>query len=107
MPKSEPHTTGFGWRAPSQLKNLKRDGVVHGDCCRKTCYEKSSVIPLLFVNLQPPNHTSINTCLRFVADECKKWQQRHVVTYDQSLFIKAMDIVSQADETDVLSKVIS
>ncbi|GBM44412.1 hypothetical protein AVEN_128273-1 [Araneus ventricosus] len=35
----------------------------------KRCYKKSAVIPLPFVNLQPSNATSINTCLHF-AEEC-------------------------------------
>ncbi|GBL95260.1 hypothetical protein AVEN_37721-1 [Araneus ventricosus] len=83
---------------------------VHMNPCRHTgiisiiCYEKLSVIPLLFVNLQPPNLTSINPCLLFAADECRKRQQRHIVTFDQPLSIIAMYTVSQADETDALSK---
>ncbi|GBM68502.1 hypothetical protein AVEN_144208-1 [Araneus ventricosus] len=73
---------------------------------RKRCYEKSAVIPLPFVNLQPSNPTSINTSLRFAAEECRKRQQRCIVTFDHPLFIKAMNIVSQVNETDELFKVI-
>ncbi|GBM27735.1 hypothetical protein AVEN_25354-1 [Araneus ventricosus] len=54
----------------------------------------------------PSNPTSTNTCLRFAAEECSKRQQRCIVTFYQPLFIKSMDIVSQANETDELSKVI-
>lgn len=72
----------------------------------QSSYDQSAVIPLPFVNLQPSHPTSINTCLRFAAEECTKRQQKCIVTFDQPLFIKATDIVSQADETDVLSTVI-
>ncbi|GBN93397.1 hypothetical protein AVEN_189782-1 [Araneus ventricosus] len=77
----------------------------HEDCRRKnlTC-EKSAVIPLPFVILQPSNLTSIYTCLRFADEECRKRQQRYIMTFVQPLFIKAMDIVSQADDTDELFK---
>ncbi|GBO20054.1 hypothetical protein AVEN_139696-1 [Araneus ventricosus] len=67
---------------------------------------KSAVIPLPFVNLQPSNPTSINTYLRFAAEECRKRQQRCIVTFDQSLFFKTMDVVSQAGEIYELCKVI-
>ncbi|GBM91898.1 hypothetical protein AVEN_112925-1 [Araneus ventricosus] len=87
----EPHT---GWSGFMEI------------AAGKKCYEKSAVMPLPFVNLQPFNPTSINTCLRFAAEEYKKRQQRCIVTFDQSLFIKDMDIVFRADETDELSKVI-
>ncbi|GBN52973.1 hypothetical protein AVEN_47393-1 [Araneus ventricosus] len=79
----------------------------HGYCGRKKrCYNKSALIPFPFVNLQPSDPTSINTCLHFAAEECRKQQQRCIVTFDLSLFIKAIDIVSQADEIDELSNVI-
>ncbi|GBL93748.1 hypothetical protein AVEN_166786-1 [Araneus ventricosus] len=42
----------------------------------KRCYDESAVIPFPFANLQPSNPTSINTCLRFEAEECRKRQQR-------------------------------
>ncbi|KAJ8888474.1 hypothetical protein PR048_007964 [Dryococelus australis] len=42
----------------------------------KISYEKSAVIPLPFVNLQPSNPASINTCFRFAAEGCRKRQQR-------------------------------
>ncbi|GBN19828.1 hypothetical protein AVEN_122330-1 [Araneus ventricosus] len=72
----------------------------------KRCYNKSAVIPFPFVNLQPSNPTSINTCLHFVAEECRKRQQGCIVTFDLSLFIKIIDIVCQADRIDDLAKVI-
>ncbi|GBN50756.1 hypothetical protein AVEN_185748-1 [Araneus ventricosus] len=72
----------------------------------KRCYDKSAVIPFPFVNLQPSDPISINTCLHVSAEECRKLQQRCIVTFKLPLFIKAIDIVSQADEIDELSKVI-
>ncbi|KAJ8887374.1 hypothetical protein PR048_013589 [Dryococelus australis] len=77
-----------------------------GDCRRKKILTKSQQIPLPFINLHPSNPTSCNTCLHFAAEECRKQQQRCIVTFYQPLFIKAMDIVSQADKVDELSKVI-
>ncbi|GBN00780.1 hypothetical protein AVEN_126226-1 [Araneus ventricosus] len=71
----------------------------------KRCYEKSAMILLPFVNLQPSIPTSINTCLRFAAEEYRKRQQSCIVTFDLPLFIKHMDIVSQEDETAEMSKV--
>ncbi|GBO12982.1 hypothetical protein AVEN_236567-1 [Araneus ventricosus] len=62
------------------------------------------MIHLPYVNLQPSIPTSINTCLRFAAEECRKRQQRCFVTFDLPLFFKAMDIVSQEDETAEMSK---
>ncbi|KAJ8897634.1 hypothetical protein PR048_002983 [Dryococelus australis] len=73
---------------------------------RKRSYEKSAVIPCPSSILQNSNPTSVNTCLRFAAEECRKRQQRCIVMFDKPLFIKAMDIVFWADETDELSKMI-
>ncbi|GBL90431.1 hypothetical protein AVEN_178858-1 [Araneus ventricosus] len=90
-PKSaeEPHTGWSGF-----IKNA----------AGKRLYEKSAVIPLSFVNLQPSNPTSVNTCLCFADEECRKRQQRCIMTFAQPPFIKAMDIISQSYDTDELSK---
>ncbi|GBL80795.1 hypothetical protein AVEN_26231-1 [Araneus ventricosus] len=88
-PAEEPHT---GWSGFT--KNV----------AEKRLYEKSTVIPLPFVNFQPSNRTSVNTCLCFAVEECRKRQQRCIMTFVQPTFIKAMDIVSQADDTDEMQK---
>ncbi|GBM09224.1 hypothetical protein AVEN_226719-1 [Araneus ventricosus] len=67
---------------------------------------KVSSDTLAFVNLQPSNPTSVNTCLCFADGECRKRQQRCIMTFVQPPFIKAVDIVSQADNTDELPQVI-
>ncbi|GBM87392.1 hypothetical protein AVEN_168640-1 [Araneus ventricosus] len=54
--------------------------------------------------LQPSNPTSVNTCLCFTDEECRKRQQRCIMTFVQPPFIKTMDTVSQADDTHELSK---
>ncbi|KAJ8887203.1 hypothetical protein PR048_013418 [Dryococelus australis] len=68
----------------------------------KRSHEKSAVISLPFVNLQPSNPTKNYTCLHFAAEEYRKQQQKSILIFDQPLFIKAMDIVFQSDESDML-----
>ncbi|GBN79298.1 hypothetical protein AVEN_78919-1 [Araneus ventricosus] len=72
----------------------------------KRCYDKSAVIPFPVVNLQPSNPTSNNPCLRFAVEECRKQQQRCIVTFYLPLFIRAIDIVPQEDVIDEPSNVI-
>ncbi|GBL98622.1 hypothetical protein AVEN_19682-1 [Araneus ventricosus] len=80
----------------------------HEECRRKKMIRKvsSDTLVLLFVNLQPSNPTSVNTCLCFADEECRKRQQRCIMTFVQPPFITDTDIISQAYDTDELSRVI-
>ncbi|GBN45522.1 hypothetical protein AVEN_167105-1 [Araneus ventricosus] len=64
-----------GWSQVCRRTYTGCSGFMH-IAAGKRCYEKSAVILLPFVNLEPPIPTSINTCLRFAAEECSKRQQR-------------------------------
>ena len=57
-------------------------------------YETSAVLPLPFVNLDPGNLSIIYTSLLFAVEHCKKDNHPFcIVTFDQPLYAKAMDIV--------------
>ena len=65
-------------------------------------YETSAVMPLTFVNLDPINSTTIYTCLLYTADLCRKHNQSNcIVTFDQPLYAKSMNILL-ASENDLL-----
>lgn len=59
-------------------------------------YEKSRVLALPFVNHPPSYYSTILTVLNYAVEETKKsGQSTCIVTFDQPLYIKAKDIVSQ------------
>lgn len=70
-------------------------------------YQRSAICPLPFANLSPTNPSTIYTCLQYAIEECKKQGQNTcIVTFDQPLFNKALDIVLAADSGSPLSSVI-
>ncbi|XP_034250200.1 uncharacterized protein LOC117650724 [Thrips palmi] len=56
-------------------------------------YEVSSVLPLPFLNLPPSKPTTIYSVLRYSAEDAAKRNQHCLVTFDQPLYVKAVDLV--------------
>lgn len=57
-------------------------------------YETSQVEALPFINLDPGNLSTLYTALPFATEECRRCgQDTCLVTFDQPLYIKAVDIV--------------
>ena len=68
------------------------------------CYERSRIVTLSFINLDPSNLSTIYTTLNFAQTQCEKYGLRvFPVTFDQSLYIKSTEIVAS---TQCLDKVI-
>jgi hypothetical protein len=62
-------------------------------------YEISHLEPLPFINTDPTNLSTIYTSLLFYQGECKKQGvDTCIVTFDETLFLKASEIVSASDE---------
>lgn len=69
-------------------------------------YEKSHISFLPFVNHPPSNYDTINTVLHFAAEEgLKKGQSTIFVTFDQPLYIKAREIVTNAKADSNISSI--
>ena len=62
-------------------------------------YDTSKVKRLPFIYLDPSNPSIIYNALCFAADACLKQKQCHcVVTFDQPLYWKAVNIVERSEE---------
>ncbi|XP_039283254.1 uncharacterized protein LOC120351138 isoform X2 [Nilaparvata lugens] len=64
------------------------------------------IMAVPFINLDPSNMSTIYTALLFAADQSKKQNQTCIVTFDQPLFLKAMDIVGASDKDSKISKTV-
>jgi hypothetical protein len=63
----------------------EKDGVFH----------VSDVVALPFINMDPTNLSTIYTALLFAQNEASKYNRNYcIVTFDQPLFIKAVDIIT-------------
>ena len=70
-------------------------------------YQTSKVLILPFVNLQPSSLDAIYTVLAFAADKCEQEEQQTcVVTFDQPLYAKAVDMVAAESSDGKLSSVV-
>lgn len=69
-------------------------------------FTTSNIMPLPFINLDPSNPNTIYTALLFAAEKCHKYNKPCIVTFDQPLFLKAVDIVEGSNSESILSKVI-
>ena len=70
-------------------------------------YEMSSVMTLPCANLDPGNPSTIYTPLLFAAEHSKKYNQSScIVTFDQLLYAKAMEIVLTANDENPVASVI-
>ncbi|KAF4531641.1 hypothetical protein B566_EDAN006572 [Ephemera danica] len=69
--------------------------------------DTTAITFLPFINLTPSNPSCIYTALKFAAKECvRHGQNTAIVTFDQPLFYKAMDIVSAMQTECELKNVI-
>lgn len=101
------------WVASSWL-SLEEDsaypswsGFMAGATASNKDYETSAVLPTPFVNLQPSNPVTIFTCLSYAADHCRAHQQQSiVVTMDQPLHYKGMDILLSEGPESPLSCIV-
>lgn len=67
----------------------------------------STILAIPFINMNPGNMSTIFSTLTFSAEECGKWSQSCIVTFDQPLFPKASEIIDDgADGSSLISKVI-
>ncbi|XP_063235988.1 uncharacterized protein LOC134538524 [Bacillus rossius redtenbacheri] len=73
----------------------------HMDDCKS-----SYIMGVPFINLNPSNPSTIFTALCFAAEQCKKRNQTCIVTFDQPLFLKAFEIVSSAEGSSDISKIV-
>lgn len=64
-------------------------------------YERSRIITLSFINLDPSNLSTIYTALHFAQTQCEKYDLRTCpVTFDQPLYMKATKIVASTKSLD-------
>ncbi len=58
-------------------------------------FQVSDVVALPFINLDPTNLSTIYTALLSAQSEASKYNRNYcIVTFDQPLFVKAVDIVA-------------
>ena len=71
-------------------------------------FETTHILALPFINLDPGNLSTIYTALLHAVEGTKSQKQTHcVVTFDQPLYIKAVEIVAASREEIPFSKVIA
>ena len=70
-------------------------------------FETTHLLALPFINLDPGNLSTIYTALLHAVEGTKSQKQTHcVVTFDQPLYMKAVEIVAAGGEESPLSKVV-
>ena len=99
------------WICGMWLKNKAQPGwsgfMDSTSTASRMSYEMSGVLPLPFANLDPGNPSTIYTSLLFAAEHSKKYNQSNcIVTFDQPLYAKAMDIVMGADKKNPVASVV-
>lgn len=66
---------------------------------KDSVFHVSDVVALPFINLDPNNLSTVYTALLFAQSEASKYNRNYcIVTFDQPLFIKAVDIVAASTE---------
>jgi len=72
-----------------------------------TCCDTRSVFPVPFFNNAASDINTIYTTLLYASNECEKLGQKTcIVTFDQPLYRKAVEIVSAANDDNALSNVV-
>ena len=87
-------TPGPSWGGFNQLVTESMDNTF--------CISDTTALP--FINLDPSDMSTIYTALVFAKNEATTYNKKYcIVTFDQPLFIKAVDIVhASSDLTDVI-----
>lgn len=68
------------------------------EATKNTEYVRSAIIYLPFINAPPSDVNTVYTSLRAAVNKCQEIGQKScVVTFDQPLYMKAMDIVHSGD----------
>ena len=66
---------------------------------KESVFHVSDVVALPFINLDPNNLSTVYTALLFAQSEASKYNRNYcIVTFDQPLFIKAVDIIAASPE---------
>lgn len=66
---------------------------------KESVFHVSDVVALPFINLDPNNLSTVYTALLFAQSEASKYNRNYcIVTFDQPLFIKAVDIITASPE---------
>ncbi len=82
-------TPAPGWSGFNQLVTESQSNVFH----------VSDVVALPFINLSPSDMSTIYTALLFAQNEASLFNRNYcIITFDQPLFIKAVDIVHASPE---------
>ena len=109
-PKAEYSLQDMLWMCGSWLKipnNPSWSGYMALATEGSKTYQTSKVLILPFVNLQPSSLDAIYTVLAFAADKCEQEEQQTcVVTFDQPLYAKAVDMVAAESSDGKLSSVV-
>lgn len=69
-------------------------------------YATNYILAIPFIDIDPNNPPSVFTVLRFAAEQCSRIKQSCIVTFDQPLFLKAMEIVAGSEDSSDLSKIV-
>ena len=69
-------------------------------------WDVSHVLPIPFINLPPGNMTTLYSALTFAANQSKTRNQTCIVTFDQPLFLKSVDIVTSEPSDSLVSSVV-
>lgn len=69
-------------------------------------YATTYISAIPFIDTNPNNPSSVFTALCFAAEQCSRNKQSCIVTFDQPLLLKAMEIVAGSEESLDLSKIV-
>lgn len=100
---SPPHLT---WMIGKYLEipNLKGWNGFMAELTERQPYKKSEILTMPFINQSPSDNNTIYTAILEAVKKCPEHQKTTFVTFDQPLYIKAKQIVS--DPSSGLSNVI-
>lgn len=71
------------------------------------CYQQSQIICLPFVNASPSDYSTIYSVLKYSARNANKLGLQYCfVTFDQPLYLKAVDIVASRSDEDLSNVVV-
>lgn len=68
--------------------------------------ESTYIKAVPFINMDPTNMSTIYTALSFAAEQSRLQKQTCIVTFDQPLFLKASEIVTNAEMNSDIGKIV-
>lgn len=69
-------------------------------------YATTYILAIPFIDIDPNNLSLVFTALCFAAEQCSRNKQSCIVTFDQPLFLKAMEIVAGSEASSDLSNIV-